>query len=289
MLHLQAVKEEKASPTVKDLYAQIKAALHTTTVPLVFQYIANFENYFLYLWQQLYENLTHPSFEMFINETKEFSYQAIMQLYVQDSKFVNFISLMHSSERQNISQTVEELITINASLLILLISIRESLKGIMIGTPQLHAQAYIYKNTPEIFQNTQEIFIKNIPTSSQELTEATKMLAPLFGQNTIIISQYPDFFTLIAEYIVKLIQKEEYLRERVDLERIILRIVERLPSPIENSYQKLVELAGNQPYFTELLYLLSETFPSQFPRLMMTSSLMKRVISYDNSNHLQIK
>lgn len=276
MLHLQAIREDKATPTVQQLYAKVKAVLHTHTVPLVFQYLANFENYFVYLWEQLEANLTHPSFQAFTNEAKDFSYQAIAQLYSPNPQLTDFVLHMHPAEKQHIAQTAEELAVINSSLLITLISMRESLKGVMIGTPQLHATTYIYKNMPEIFQNTQEIFLKSVPQASQEITEATKMLAPLFGQNTLVISQYPDFFIYIAQAMEQLIKKEDYLRERVELERIVLRITERLPCPIENSYQKLVELAGGQPYFTELLYLLSETFPSQFPRLVMTSSLMKR-------------
>lgn len=279
MLHLQAIREENTSPLVKDLYVEVKAVLHTDTVPLVFQYLANFENYFLYLWQQLLANLTHPSFQTFTAEVKDFSNQAIVQLYVQTPQTANFVSSLTPLERQHITQTADELIGMNASLLIMLVSIRESLKGIMIGTPLLHPQTYIYKNTPEIFQNTQEIFLKNVPQASHEITEATKMLAPLFGQNTLVISQYPDFFALIAAAMGNLVKQEAYLRERVSLERIVLRIIDRLPAPIENSYQKLVELAGEQPYFTELLYLVTETFPTQFPRLLMTSSLMKRALS----------
>ena len=289
MLHLQAIREENASPVVKDLYTQIKTVLHTDTIPLVFQYLANFENYFLYLWQQLDANLTHPSFSLFVSETKDFSYQAIVQLYSQDPQVANFVTRLHPVERQQIIQTADGLIGINASLLIMLVSIRESLKGIMIGTPLLHTQTYIHKNTPEIFQNTQEIFLKNVPRASHEITEATKMLAPLFGQDTFIVSQYPDFFALIAEAMQNLVKQEAYLRERVELERIVLRIIERLPAPIENSYQKLVELAGNQPYFTELLYLVTETFPTQFPRLLMTSSFMKKALSTNPTTNVQLR
>ncbi len=279
MLHLQPVSEEKASEEIKIIYQDIKEVFDLHAVPLVFQYIANFENYLPYLWEQLRMNMTTHSFASLQAEVIDFADAATARLYNPDSMMLGFISQLHPSEKEHINQTVLELTRVNSSLNILLIAVRESLKGVMIGTPLLGEGKFVYQTKrSEVVQNTEEIFVSHNTISSRELTQATNLLAPLFGGNALIISRYPDFFSKIAQEMEKLVNKEVYLQERVELEKVTLRTTERFPRPLENSYKKLVELASGKPYFAELLYLLCETFPSQFPRLVMTSAVMKHAL-----------
>ena len=101
------------------------------------------------------------------------------------------------------------------------------------------------------------------------------MLAPLFGNNTLTISKYPAFFGNIALEMERLIKEENYLEKRVNLERLGMKEAMGLPFGIGCSYQEIMAYAGHKPHLNELLYILAETFPSQFPRLLITTSVMR--------------
>ena len=113
------------------------------------------------------------------------------------------------------------------------------------------------------------------------------MLAPLFGAQALEIIRYPEFFGKVAQEMQSLVQTELYLSTRVGLERIGVMLVGHLSYPLGTSYQEIATFAGKRPYFHELLYILSETFPTSFPRLMLTTAVMQKILTTKNTALVQ--
>jgi hypothetical protein len=124
----------------------------------------------------------------------------------------------------------------------------------------------------------EKIMHSNIREQQKDVVPATKMLSPLFGSSSLVVSKYPAFFAHVAKEMEELMKTEKYLHERVAMEQQALIRASNLQYPLGCSYAEIASLAGKKPYFSELLYILSETFPTSFPRLLFTSSLMKQVL-----------
>ncbi len=287
MFHLQPVSEEKASAQVRTVYIEIEQTLTVTIAPLVFQYIANYENYFLFLWQQIKANVVTSSFQAAHTETIRFAKQATSRIYTPSPVMADFITTISPLERQQIMDTISLLERINATLLLLTIGIRESLKGINIG------QQHIAEYTAQAVNEPSSFFTdpSNIYSSSRERTEinnTVSLLSPVFGSQAIQISQYPQFFSYIAMEIEALVMSEDYLRERVFLEQKTIQFAGTFTHPLGCSYTQLLNMIKGQPYFDELLYILVDTFPSQFPKLVFTTAVMRRVVEPNNTSEVTI-
>lgn len=280
MLHIRPVKEESASQELQNIYEDIKKTLGIEIVPLVFQYLAGFEDYFFYVWEKIKQNLQSDFFQISAKDIIDFSSSTVGQIYHPSTHLKQFIHTLHSSEKDHLLTTVKKLEDVNAQLLLVTLGMREGLKGVNIGAhllKQTIMEEGVYED--EIFDQfiNNKIMRQNIK-EHQELEGASKMLAPLFGGSSIMISRYPEFFSRIAEEMDTLTKTESYLSTRVGLERIAMLTVHNLSYPLGTSYQEIAQFAGRRPYFDELLYILSETFPTQFPRLVLTTGLMQHVL-----------
>lgn len=280
MLHIRPVREEQASQPVHQVYEDIKKTLGIEIVPLVFQYLAGFEEYFLYVWDKIKQNLQSEFLQVSAKDIIDFATSTVGQIYNPSHHMNQFLHSLHSSEKEHLLTTVRKLENVNAQLLLVTLGMREGLKGVNIGAhllKQTIQEEGVYED--EIFDQfiNNKIMRQNLK-EHQELEGASKMLAPLFGASSVMISRYPEFFSRIAEEMDQLTKTEVYLSTRVGLERIAMLTVHNLSYPLGTSYQEIAQFAGRRPYFDELLYILSETFPTQFPRLVLTTGLMQHVL-----------
>lgn len=269
MLRIRPIAEEHATDTVKQVYADVKKTLDSPIVPLLFQYLANFEEYFVYLWSKMKTNIETPYFAAATQDAIHFTHTEISQIYSPSSFITQFMHTLHSTEKEHIQKTITDLQLVNAKLLILTIAMREGVKGVIIGQEQemqLDAKAY----EVDIFDIFHTKFV-----SENEIEPAAKMLAPLFGSQSLTISQYPTFFTHIATEMEHFVKQENYLWKRVELERFGMQEAIGLPYGIGCSYKEIITYAGHKPHLNELIYILAETFPSQFPRLLITTTVMQ--------------
>lgn len=277
MLHIRPVSEEDASENVQLVYKDIKQTLNIHFVPLLFQYIAGFEEYFLYSWDKIKTNLQSDYYHKAVQDILQVSQKSILAIYRESKNMQLFVSQLPQMEKQHIQQTVEELEILNAMLLILTIGLREGVKGVVIGQHMLPKEKGYEETVFDQFIN-EKIMHANLRQQEKDIAPAGKMLAPLFGQNALVVSKYPAFFAHIAKEMEELLKTEPYLHQRVVMEQQALLHAGNLPYPLGCSYSEIARFAGKQPYFSELLYILSETFPTSFPRLVFTSALMKRVL-----------
>lgn len=270
MLRIKPILEENASEQVRTTYEDIKKTLNISIVPLLFQYIANFEEYFVYQWGKSKANIQSPYYERGYKEAIDFTNRETAEIYSPSSKMAQFIHRLNSEEKDHIQKTIEDLQILNAKLLVLTIGLREGVKGVIIGQEQLQ-QLDLRQYEVDIF----DLFHTKYDSEQKDIEPASRMLAPLFGKQSLSISQYPTFFTNVAYEMEELVKKENYLWKRVELERLGMKEAMGLPYSLGTSYQEIMAYAGHRPHLAELLYILAETFPSQFPRLLITTSVMK--------------
>lgn len=278
MLHIRPIPENQASESVQQVYTDIKQTFSVEVVPLLFQYLAGFEEYFFYVWERIKHNVQSPYFNDAVGEITAFAQETIPEVYELSVDMQQFRKSLPEAEVHQLLQTTEELQKINAQLLLLTIGMREGLKGVHIG------REFLLQNTSgELYDEVFDQFINNKIMhenlkQQKELEGASKMLAPLFGSQALQITHYPEFFGKVASEMHDLIKSELYLSTRVGLERIGVMMVGHLSHPLGTSYQEIATFAGKKPYFNELLYILSETFPTNFPRLVLTTAVMKTIL-----------
>ena len=53
LFHIKPIPPEKAGDDIISVYNDINQTLYLNSVPLVFQYSANFPQYFFYLWERV--------------------------------------------------------------------------------------------------------------------------------------------------------------------------------------------------------------------------------------------
>jgi len=278
MLHIRPVLEKDASEKVKATYEDIKKTFGIHFVPLLFQYIAGYEDYFVYSWDKIKTNLQSEYYHKSVKDLMHLARKSMHTIYHESAAMHTFISHMPPAEKQTIQTTVDQLELLNATLLVLTIGLREGVKGVVIGQQVLPQQGGEYGE--DIFDQfiNEKIMHENIKTQEKNVAPANRMLAPLFGNSSIVVSHYPAFFAHIAAEMDMLTRTENYLRERVIMEQQALFKALNLQYPLGCSYAEIAQFAGKKPYFSELLYVLSETFPTTFPRLVFTSSLMQQVL-----------
>ncbi len=282
MLHIRPVTEEDASDKVRKAYEDIKNTLHIHFVPLVFQYLAGFEEYFLYAWEKIKTNIQSPYYATTTQEIIQKSQTGITHIYKQSKAMHAFMASVGIPEKQAIQETVGQLQLLNAQLLLLTIGLREGVKGVTVGQQVLSRDATYEETIFDQFIN-QKIMHHNLKSQEADIVPAVKMLAPLFGNQSLVISRYPEFFAHTAHEMQELTKTEHYLSERVGMEQFTLMKALTLPYPLGCSYAEIAQFAGKKPYFAELLYILSETFPTSFPKLVFATALMQSVLSINKA------
>ena len=281
--HIKPVQQKNAPSEIAVVYKDIQDVLQMDTVPLVFQYIANYERYFFYIWERMRANLLSESFYDSCEEVREFSEQAVSYMETPTPGLNQFVQTISTFEQAHILQIIQKLDQTNLKMMLLMIGIRESIKGIY------HAREILPDfdkensghSIDEIFQVTKE---PEGAEPSEEITKATRMLAPLLGNNSLMISHYPSFFGHIANEMERLENTEAYLLTRVGLEHLGFAYIKRFDVPLNCSFVEFMHLTEGKSYVDEILYFLKDTFPSKFPHLVLTATVMKKALQGNESS-----
>jgi len=281
LFHIKPIPPEKADDETISVYNDITQTLYLNAVPLVFQYTANFREYFFYLWDRIRANLESSEFHNSCVEMKEITYQTVAMLPTPTPPLRNMVEELHPSEKYGITEVVNVLDDTNIKLMLIAIGIRESLKGIPhIKNLLPDEQKDVERQMDSVWQ-IERVALQGVHDT--ELTHATRMLAPLFGNNTLMISHYPDFFAKVATEMESLKNMPAYLHLRVELEHLAFERIDRFVQPLDCSFIDFMRMTEGQPYTDELLFLLKDTFASQFPHLVLTTGVMKNALAPTSS------
>jgi hypothetical protein len=280
LLHIKPVSPEKAEGRVSEIYREITEALNIVAVPLVFQYIAVYEKYLFYIWERIKSNLESDSFKESCAELKEITYQTVPMLPTPSEHLQNFVGTLHSSERYEITEVVNLLDDINIKLMLITIGIRESLKGIPHIAQLLEANQIAIEEQLGTLMQRERLELQGM--NKHEITQVTRMLAPLLGNNTLLISHYPDFFANVALEMEHLKNMPAYLHLRVEMEHQAFQKIDLFQTPLDCSYVDFMRMTEGQSYVDEIIFLLKDTFPSHFPHLVLTTAVMKTALAGKN-------
>ncbi len=281
MITLKPIGYSDASSDIQLVYKRIQKGLNTQFVPLLFQIVANFPPLLFYLWERFEKNIETNTFDDSVQAITMFSQKALEQIYIPSEQISIFVKNITSIEVDQLRETAVDLSYINAKLFLLCIALRESLKGVAVGAPKLSERISEYKKKEDLDSLFDQIIESTAVRKSSEatgLTSTSNMLVPLTGSRDIVVSNYPKFFRYIQDEMDTLVKTEKYLHSRVLLEELGLSQIDRLTVPIISSYREFIELTGRTEKTKELVYLLSDIFPSKFPHLLFISSMMESVL-----------
>lgn len=281
--HIKPVQQANASPHVTSVYKDIKDILQIETVPLIFQYLANYERYFFFIWERMRINLSSQSFYDATEEVRQFVEQSVTYLETPSVELSEFVHTIRPAEREHIKQIITKLDQTNLKMMLIMIGVREAIKGIYHTEEKLSIAQGVSEeqSIDEVFQVNRWLADKE---DTSELTKAARMLAPLFGNNSLIISDYPSFFGQIATEMERLENTEAYLVTRVGLEHLAFAYLRRFVTPLSCTYTEFRHLTQGTGYVDEILYFLKDTFPSHFPHLVLTTGVMKRALQDEKTS-----
>ena len=282
LLHIKPVSPEKAEGKVAKVYQEITQELNIAAVPLVFQYIAVYEQYLFYIWERIKHNLESDSFRESCAELKEITYQTVPMLQTPSKQLQNFVRTLHTSEKYEITEVVNLLDDINIKLMLITVAIRESLKGIPHIARLPEGEAAAIEEQFSTLMQRERLELQGM--NSREITQVTRMLAPLLGNNTLLISHYPDFFANSAMEMENLKNMPAYLHLRVELEHQSFQRIALFETPLECSYVDFMRMTEGIPYTDEIIFLLKDTFPSHFPHLVLTTAVMKNALTSQSNS-----
>lgn len=285
MLHLKPIPEAEASEEIIPVYRSIKEILATQSVPLVFQYLACFPLYLFYIWNQAQQNLIDINFQTEAKELLIFSQASINEIYSPSAAAQMFLGKIgERAEKHELGKFVLDVSRMNASLYLLSLAIRESLKGKYLGIKQIGER--LEEKEKEIFSDLSEGLMDKINLERENMiqSEIGKQIVPRDKQG-ITLSIFAEFFKFMNWEMETLVKREEYLTRRVELERFALNKLPLIPHPLDSSFAIVANQHARDPKFPELIYLIAELFPTQAPYKLLASAVMKKALSWQNYNY----
>ena len=280
MLAYDPISEGDASSEIQTIYSSIKQALDIDFVPLIFQYLANAPKYFTYIWNQSLTTLSSREFASNASEIARFSWDAMSTIYELSSAMKLFLeSKSSSSERLSALQYVNTLARVHALLYLLTVSYRESLKGKYLGLTQIPDQFSAEKK--ERIYDLSEGFLVS-PSSNISKSSSDDRLTRV-NSSSLATTFFPEFFKRATWEMDKLVKTEVYLKARVELERYTLSRLTLLNRPLQLSFTELIQQGVNDKRFADVVYLVSELFPTQAPYKLNASSIMRKALSEEKS------
>lgn len=289
MLGLKPIPENRAAKEISTIYKSIKQTFGLANVPLIFQYLAVFPDYLDFIWQQAVHNLSNPEFKNQAQELEKFAQTAISSFYTPQTLTKLFLEKIEGTgEKLELIKFVATVSAMNASLFLLSLAIRESLKGRYLGIKQIEErleekERQAFNDISEGFYSSAKFDKRNtdIGTISEKGIIASKKQA-------ITVSLFAQFFDIMDKEMEKLVKEEKYLTRRVELERFTLGRLHLIPHPLDSSITAIFNKAYDHPKFPELIYLVSDLFPTQTPFKLMASAVMKESLIYSPNRNIEL-
>jgi hypothetical protein len=280
---ISPIFESQADEKTKEVYQQIKQAFSVAKPPIFFCYLAPFYEYFSYIAGQIIANLNNEKFIEIINETKDIIFKLIKNNLKKSEETNEFLNrFKYSPQFFYFQKDLEKIFDANLKLTFIFIALREAVKGWAIAAKKISAktEAASFSSKPKI---NEEEFIFNL-NEVIDLNKRTKTkqkdVQSFF--NGIINASFsaiekdllPSYLDLCRNDFCFLMRKEEYVFIRLEIEKIILRFLTLLPELIVSPVNLVIDMIKKYKNYPELLYLLSEHFPTTVVQRLMFSGYM---------------
>jgi len=275
-MSISPVLENQADEGVKINYQKIKTALNLPYLPLFFSYIGAFPEYLNYLTDQLIPSLKNSRFNNLIEETAEKIYSLMRSSLIKSEEIEEWLSRYKNSPSfYNFQKDLKKIFTVNLKLAFIFIALREALKGWAVAAKKLpsSASSTFQKDKPSIKDGDfvyEDVLSMVSPSSSRSDSDLVRTDARAIEKDLL-----PRYLFLCQQEFNQLMKKEEFLILRVGIEKLILSSLPLLPEKIVSPINVFYKLTEKYKEFPELLYLMSEHFPTLAVQKMLFSGFMK--------------
>ncbi|MBI4226129.1 hypothetical protein HY612_03375 [Candidatus Roizmanbacteria bacterium] len=275
---ISPVYENHAKEEVKIDYQKIKKALDLFYVPLFFSYIGAFSEYLNYLTDQLVLNLQNPNFTALLEETEEKIYSLIKSSLLKSEEMEEWLNRYKNSPSfYNFQKDLEKIFTVNLKLTFIFVSLREALKGWAVAAKKLPASGSFSSEFETIAKKEKDFIFEDalalVPsTQFQGSSDLAESKAKAIEKDLL-----PRYIFLCQQEFNQLMKKEEFVILRVGIEKLILSTLPLMPEKIVSPINIFYKLNEKYRDFPDLLYLMSEHFPTLAVQKMMFSGFMKNL------------
>lgn len=282
---IKQIFEPEASEEVRNNYVKIREALQLPKVPLFFTYLGSFPEYLNYLTDQVADLLKNQRFDDICFETSLKTHNQIKNNITYSEEITNWISrYKHSPSFYNFQKDLQRIFLNNIKLAFIFISLREALKGWAIAAKKLPtANSNIKQNTEQIKNdlifddfynvNNNQIIKSGSFKIEQEKNEDETAMAKRNAEQ-IEKDLLPEYLHLCRMNFMDILKNPDFLGLRIEVEQNILNTLDILPSIIFSPINIVLSYTSKNPSFPDLLYLLSEHFPTYAVQRMLFSGYM---------------
>ncbi len=281
-MQLHPVPEDEATEEVKILYQQIRQSLNIPTTPLFFQYLGGFPEYLQYITRQLVLLLRDDSFQQISEDIGSAISEKLTEGAVVSDELSEWINRnQYSPTFYNFQNDIHTIFINNIKLALIFVALREAVKGWAVAARKISAQSSSYDASShgESEMSSALVYYDIIPAvKSSGYPDQTRYQTEGLIKREVGIEQ-----NLLSEYLYlcrnefrSFIKTEEFVILRVETEKEILMAIQVMPTPLSSPINVVLELTSRYPHFPDLLYLLSEHFPTYAIQRMLFSCFMQR-------------
>jgi len=281
---ISPISENQASEEVKNCYLDLKRALASQTLPIFFTYIGAFPEYLSYVTNQLVQNLEDPAFTSLINQLNNEVVTEIHARLQKSKETAEWISLYKNSPSfYNFQKDLAGISLTNAKLACIFITLREAVKGWAVAAKKL-SESTVKRETEreELFTEDDFIFDRSVIESYRAIEDKNKDRLPAIKENYLARRSegaiekdiLPDYLRISSSDFRQQMKYDYFWTLRVQLEEKVLSVLAMMPHLVFSPYNVIVGLTQKYENFYELLYLLSEQFPTLAMQRLMFSGYM---------------
>ncbi|MEO6508719.1 MAG: hypothetical protein ABIO02_02090 [Patescibacteria group bacterium] len=288
-MQITPVSEINAEGVVKESYNDLKSALGVHSLPLFFSYIGPFPEYLSYISKQLIVNLNDIRFTALVNDAAE-QFKTLIESELRNSQEKNewLLKFSNTPTYFYFKKDTEHIFITNIKLCLIFIALREAVKGWAVAARQLKssftedmkqqtnvdqdiASEMIYEEVSStIITSTQ-----GMSNRSQDITAKGNELVQV-DPSSIEKNLLPEYLLICRNDFGELMKQERFLMARLTTEKLLLSYIGLLPGLIFSPINVVLDLTSKYQTFPELLYLLSEHFPTYAVQRMMFSGYMMK-------------
>jgi hypothetical protein len=225
-----AITEKEATGLTKLKYEEIKRAFVSPVVPVIFHLIAPYEEYFVYVADQIVRIVQDPRFRNLAHEIGE-NIQSVVNATLPPSiEYREWISKYANSPGfYDFTKDNEHIFRMNVSLAFVFISLREAVKGWAVAAKKLPGTGRGFDAPSSPFQKNETLYNEAMTGSELILSPTSLSSSSPKSSRTEPAEGFPE---PVPERFHGVHENRRVPHQRVGLERLILLAIPlfRIPS-----------------------------------------------------------
>lgn len=287
-MNITPIFENQADQDVKTIYDSIKKSLEVRRIPLFFAYMGAFPEYLSYVSNQLTENLQNPQFKSLSERVGNEMIELIKTQLTPGEEVRDWFSRYGSSPSfYYFQQDTDNIFRTNVKLAFIFLALREAVKGWAVAAKKLPGQTTKTQKKPEskvkqenfIFEDIAEVPVIVMPQTKKSNGSSNTLSArgsSLARRDSSAIERdlLPEYLRLCKMDFYEHMKTTPFWELRIAVEKFILNVLPIMPHIVFSPINVVIDLTQKYEDFPDLLYLLSEHFPTYAVQRMMFSGYM---------------